>query len=166
MVASRGPVVAVNDFDADKIRNPDRRHEAEVDVPGLGRIALMTIGRVCLVTVLDAVKRVIGADQSEVRKRGQDARVPFARRLARVEIDTEPSTFAPTTARPRFARGFNFARWYGVLSEPNAMPFRAFTRWVTNGPINGSTSAGLHSCRKTMAGEKDASSARRVLSDP
>src|ERR1700733_8526076 len=63
VIASRGPVLALNDFDADQVRGPDRRHEAEVDVPGLGRIALMTIGRVCLVTVLDAVKRVIGADQ-------------------------------------------------------------------------------------------------------
>src|SRR5439155_800108 len=45
------------------------------------------------------------------------------------------------------------------------MPFCAFTRWVRNGPIIGSVLVGLHSCRNTMAGANDASSARRVLSD-
>src|SRR5439155_16010269 len=46
------------------------------------------------------------------------------------------------------------------------MPFCAFTRWVRNGPIIGSVLVGLHSCRNTMAGANDASSARCVLSDP
>ena len=47
-----------------------------------------------------------------------------------------------------------------------AIAFIAFTRWVTAGRVSGSGPMGAHSCRKMMAGEREANSERRALIDP
>src|SRR4249920_947727 len=66
MVASCGPLRPVKDLHRDQVRDPSGRYEAEVDVPWLGRLVVVTIGRMGLVTVLHVLKGVIRADQSEV----------------------------------------------------------------------------------------------------
>ena len=73
MIASRGPGFAINHVDAHQAIDPARRHEAEVDVPRLRRLELVTVGRARLAPVLDVVKRVIRADEPEVGERADDA---------------------------------------------------------------------------------------------
>ena len=114
----------VKDFHGDQLSGPTDRDEAEVDVARLGRIVLMTIGRMHLLPVRDSVERVIGADQPDVGEGVDDSRVPLAGRLPGAEIGpavqvaaqmpravkaTGPETVAPTTARPPFARRLSFA---------------------------------------------------------
>jgi hypothetical protein len=73
MIAPDGPVVAINHFYAREAIDPARRHEAEVDVPALARLEQVMVGRVRLVPLVDVVKRVIGADESEISERADDA---------------------------------------------------------------------------------------------
>src|SRR5712691_9622202 len=78
VVTSRGPLLPVEDFNAD--HDPADRHEAEVDMPRLGRLALMTVCGLRLLPMLEMVKCVIGADEAEVCECVQDSRVPFVGR--------------------------------------------------------------------------------------
>ena len=86
MIASSRPVVAIDHVNVLQVSFPAGRHEAEIDMPRSKRVPQMAISGMCLASVRDAVKRMIGADESEVGEPGEDASMAAARVAGFVEI--------------------------------------------------------------------------------
>jgi hypothetical protein len=66
MIASRNPFLSIDHVYAGEAIGPARRQEAEIDVPRLRHLELVTISRVRLLPLFDVVKRVMGADEPKI----------------------------------------------------------------------------------------------------
>ena len=77
MIALQIPAF-VEDLHVHEVLDPARGDEAEVDVPRLRFLELMPVGGVCLVPLLETVKRMVGADESQGSQRVDQAPMVLA----------------------------------------------------------------------------------------